>query len=101
MNYSPQFLAPHVFRMVGAVDVIRVIQYEICEKYGISQQELLSERRWNYVVKARQEGYWRAREETEASLPQIAAMFNRLDHTTVMHGIRRHEERIRAENGTT
>ena len=44
------------------------------------------------VSRARQLAMYLTRELTDLSLPEIARAFNRRDHTTVMHAIRRVEE---------
>ena len=38
-----------------------------------------------------------ARQETEASLPAIGAAFGGRNHTTVLHAVRRTEERVRTD----
>lgn len=65
--------------------------------FGISKAELLSERRQRRVSHPRQIGYWLAKHTTTASFPLIARVFNRADHTTVMHGCEAVEDR-RAHN---
>ncbi len=45
------------------------------------------------ISRARQLAMYLTRELTDLSLPEIARAFNRRDHTTVMHAIRRVEER--------
>lgn len=65
--------------------------------FGISKAELLSERRQRRISHPRQIGYWLAKHTTTASFPLIARVFNRADHTTVMHGCEAVEDR-RARN---
>jgi len=71
------------------------IAREVCLKHQVSMAELLSMRRSQFLCLARYEAFWRCREETTMSLPQIGYRFGGRDHTTVLHGIRRHEERMR------
>lgn len=73
----------------------RVIAAEVCKKHGISFATLISKRRPADVCAARHEFFWRCRQETTLSLPQIAARCGGRDHTTVLHGIRAHERRVR------
>lgn len=80
---------------------MHVIIRELCEKYNITVQQLLGARRSQPIAQARQEGYWRASRECGASLPQIARVFNRANHTTVWYGIRRHEERLKTSAGVS
>lgn len=74
---------------------IRRICEEVAEKHGLTVVELRSARRSKYVVRARHEAFWRCRQETTASLPQIGRHLGGKDHTTVLHGIRMHEKRMR------
>lgn len=71
------------------------IAREVCLKHQVSMAELLSMRRSQFLCLARYEAFWRCREETTMSLPQIGYRFGGRDHTTVLHGIRRHEQRMR------
>ena len=70
------------------------IKIDVCRKYGVTMNELMSRRRHKRTALARMEGYWRAREETLASFPEIARAFNRQDHTTVMSGAKKHAMRM-------
>ena len=70
---------------------------EVCEKHKIGRVEILSRTRRYPVVHARHEAMWRMRNETTLSLPEIAKRLGGLDHTTVLHGIRRHEAKMRGE----
>lgn len=72
------------------------IALEVCAKHEIELNELLSPRRSREVVKARHECFWRCKKETSLSFPQIGRYFGSRDHTTVLHGIRQHEKRMRA-----
>lgn len=80
-----------------AMPTVDQIQAEICLKHGITMIDLLSDRLDRKVSRARQEGYWRCRHETGHSLPAIAYLFRRKDHTTVMHGIKAHARRREKE----
>lgn len=66
---------------------------DVCSRHRISSADILSPRRFRNLVYARQEAWWLAYTQSEASYPAIGKFFNR-DHTTVMFGIRRHAERI-------
>lgn len=57
----------------------------------VSVHEMLSERRFTEVVRARHIFYFAARELTSASLPAIGRACNGKDHSTVLHGIRKVE----------
>jgi hypothetical protein len=72
---------------------IRQIALEVVEKHGITLEELLSPRRATHIVRARQEAFWRCKQETSSSFPQIGRHLGNKDHTTVLHGIRMYEKR--------
>ena len=75
------------------MDIIR----EVCAKHGVTKAELLSIRRARNIVAARHEAMWRMSKETSMSLPAIGRRMGDRDHTTVLHGIRRHEAKTRGE----
>ena len=75
---------------------LKEIILQVCEKRGVKRNAVLSCRRNQDLVLARHEIMWRAREETLLSLPQIGRGIGGRDHTTVLHGVRRHQERIDA-----
>lgn len=57
----------------------------VSEAYDVSQTEILGQRRFKSVARARLCAMWLARRATEMSYPQIGAALSR-DHTTVMSG---------------
>ncbi len=73
------------------------IQAAACEHFGISSQELLSPSRAARVAWPRQVAMYLARELTEESLPAIGRHFGRRDHTTVLHSVRRAQQKIVAD----
>ena len=80
---------------------IAEIQAAVCECFGVSREELLSPTRRGPVVEARQVAMYLARRHTNRSLPQIARDFERRDHTTVMHALKRVESRLQTEPSLT
>lgn len=64
---------------------------EVCAKHGVTRSEIMGIRRAMKLVAARQEAMYRMSRETSFSLPQIGKRLGGRDHTTVLHGIRRHE----------
>lgn len=57
---------------------------------GHSIAEIMGPRRHGSVSAARHFGFWIVRRlRPDLSLPTIARIFNKADHTTVMHGVRR------------
>jgi chromosomal replication initiator protein len=71
----------------------RAIQEAVAAQRGITVEAMLSPNRAAPVVRARQIAMYLTRQLTESSLPEIAAAFNRRDHTTVIHAVRRVERR--------
>ncbi len=65
----------------------------VATRLEVSREELLSPARATRISRARQLAMYLTRELTDLSLPEIARAFNRRDHTTVMHAIKRVEER--------
>lgn len=73
----------------------RDIIAEVASRHGMLARDILGVHRSKPVVLARQEAMWRVhRDRPEISFPQLGRLFDR-DHSTVIHGIRSHEERRR------
>jgi chromosomal replication initiator protein len=70
----------------------RQVQEAVAARLGLSVEQILSPTRSAPVARARQLAMYLTRELTDLSLPAIAEAFNRRDHTTVMHAIRRVEK---------
>lgn len=75
------------------------IAKEVCAQHRVSLQNVLSPRRDAPVCAARHEIFWRLKKETALSLPEIGRLMGKKDHTTVLHGIKRHEARLKAAEG--
>ncbi len=67
---------------------------KVCDKYGVSYDEIQSKNKMHYVVLARWEIFYQARKNHAWSLPRIAMEIGSKDHTTVLYGIR-HYERLK------
>ena len=76
-------------------DIARNILAEEAARYRVRVIDVLSERRDRRSVLARHAVCWRLRHETTWSLPHIGR-FVRRDHTTAIHAVRRHQQRIDA-----
>jgi chromosomal replication initiator protein len=70
------------------------IQTAACQLFGLSPDELLSPSRAARVTWPRQVAMYLARELTDESLPAIGRHFGGRDHTTVLHALRRTQQRI-------
>jgi chromosomal replication initiator protein len=77
----------------------RQIQEAVAAKLGLSPDDILSPSRTAPVARARQLAMYLTRELTDLSLPAIAQVFNRRDHTTVLHAIRRVERGVLEDVG--
>lgn len=72
----------------------RTIARDVAAKHGLPLSDLMSIRRNRTAVAARHEAFWRCRMETTLSLPQIGHRFGGRDHSTVLHGLRKHAQRM-------
>ncbi|HEX3807765.1 MAG TPA: chromosomal replication initiator protein DnaA [Gaiellaceae bacterium] len=61
------------------------IQELVCERFGVTHDELVGDRRSQNIVYPRQVAMFLARELTDSSLPKIGKEFGGRDHTTVIH----------------
>jgi len=75
---------------------MHVIIAQVAEKHGLEYSEIFTKQRARRYSWARQEAMWRLAKEVTASLPEIGRALGGFDHTTVLHGIRRHEARMSA-----
>jgi hypothetical protein len=75
----------------SAVAVVTICK-RVCERHGVTLDDLFSERKWQPLAQARQEAMRLIRDVTDLSYPQIGRIFDR-DHTTVMHACRVEEAR--------
>lgn len=75
------------------------IQKTVADHYGLSKEDLLSERRTRAVARPRQAAMYLAKHLTVRSYPDIGRRFGGRDHTTVLHAVRRIEA-LRAEDPT-
>lgn len=66
---------------------------EAARAEGVLLREVVDHARHPRVVAARHRTWHRLRELAGASFPQLARAF-RFDHSTVMHGVRMHEQRV-------
>jgi len=72
--------------------IARIIR-DTADKYGLSSVDLVGRSRSGLtIIPARQEAMYLCAKDTPYGMKDIGKAFNR-DHTTVLHGIRRHCER--------
>lgn len=73
------------------------ILQQVASRHNMTVDEMLSATRKKTYARARQEAMWEIRQRTKLSYPQIAQRMRLKDHTTVIHGERRHAERLSAQ----
>jgi hypothetical protein len=73
------------------------IRDAVCKYFNVSTSDIESSRRQGAIVYPRQIAFFLARSRTDYSYPQIGRRFGNRDHTTIMHGCRRIEERMKAD----
>jgi chromosomal replication initiator protein len=73
---------------------IDFIQRCVVEEFGVSLQDLKTQRRNKQVVLPRQVAMYLSRELTELSLPEIGELFGGKDHTTVLHSYKKIKDDI-------
>jgi hypothetical protein len=73
------------------------IAIETCQTNGVNISELLSHSRSRHIVKVRHEVMYRLATETNMSLTDIGRRLKR-DHTSCLHGARKHAERNSLRN---
>lgn len=76
---------------MSAADILATV----AQSHGVRVSEIKGQTRLRHVAWARQEAMSRLHERG-LSLGQIGRMLGHRHHTTVLHGVRRHQERIEA-----
>ena len=80
------------------IDINR-IQEKTAAYYNVTIADMIGQSRTKDIALARQVAMYLARELTELSLPSIGKAFGGRDHTTVIHSIRKIEEKFQTEPG--
>jgi|SRR5271165_5914588 len=65
----------------------------VSQRTGVPVEAILGRQRFSAIAAARHEAIWRVREVTKWSLPRVGRFFAGRDHTTVLHSVRRMEDR--------
>ncbi|MBP8974724.1 MAG: chromosomal replication initiator protein DnaA [Anaerolineae bacterium] len=85
--------SPIVRRTTNISDVLQAT----ATYHQLSLDDLLSKRRTKEVVRARQIAMYLAREETDASLPEIGAAIGGRNHSTVLYGYQKIAKSVEAD----
>ncbi len=76
---------------------VKLIQRAVAREFDIGVPELLSRRRMAKIVFPRQIAIFIAKDLTVFSLPELGRRFGDLDHTTVLHAIRKIDLLVRKD----
>lgn len=68
----------------------------VAKQHGVPMADLLGKSRFVEHIRARHDAMWRLHHEAKMSCAEISRRLGGLHHTTVLHGIRRHQERLDA-----
>lgn len=77
---------------------IEKIQKEVSHFYGLTVKEILSSKRQQNIVLARQVAIYLAREMTDNSLPKIGKQFGGRDHSTILHAYNKIKKMLDEDN---
>ncbi len=78
-----------------------IIIREVCKFYNIDERSLRGQSRVKDTAVARQVAMFLIRSQTNLSLNDIGREFDNRDHTTVLHAIKRVEERMKSDADLT
>lgn len=76
---------------------IALIQRAVCLHFGVTRNDMLSQRRSRIVARPRQVAMFLARHMTRHTLPEIGRRFGGRDHTTVIHAVNKVSALIAAD----
>lgn len=79
------------------VPAISYIQQVVARHYEMTRTQLLADRRFKPIVRARHVAMYLAKTMTPRSLPEIGRRFGGRDHTTVIHAVRKVEADMAAD----
>ena len=77
---------------------VESIQNIVASHFNLNIQEMLSPRRSRSLARPRQIAMYLAKQHTTNSLPDIGRKFSNRDHTTVIHAVKKIDERIKKDN---
>ena len=78
---------------------VESIQNIVASYFNLNLQEMLSPRRSRALARPRQIAMYLAKQHTTNSLPDIGRKFSNRDHTTVIHAVKKIDERMKKDNG--
>ena len=84
---------PEQARKISPLLIINVV----AEHFNISKEDITSKKRNSEYVLPRQIIMYLCRHLTETSLQTIASLLGKKDHTTVIHGVEKIEDKIKTD----
>lgn len=94
-SFLSRYRAVHKPHMpITSAERWKIIMREVAAEHGLTTNDIRRAGRQNVIVVARNHYCSRCYRETTMSLTQIGHTLGK-DHTTVLHGIRKHEQRMR------
>lgn len=87
---APYAIVPSVPRRKTGREIIA----EVAERHKLTPADLRGPCRRRAISWPRQEAMWELQQRTRLSTPQIGDLLGGRDHTTVLHGLKRHKERM-------
>lgn len=79
---------------------IATIQEAVCKRFGVDRRDMIGPCRKPVFVKPRRLAMYLARELLSASYPQLAGMFCRHDHSSIIHAVRGAQKEIERSSET-
>lgn len=77
---------------------IEEIQRKVAEHYNVRLSDMIGPKRLRTIARPRQVAMYLCKQLTSRSLPEIGRRFGGRDHTTIMHGVRKIDELMAADN---
>lgn len=77
---------------------IEEIQRKVAEHYNVRLSDIIGPKRLRTIARPRQVAMYLSKHLTSRSLPEIGRRFGGRDHTTIMHGVRKIDELMAADN---
>jgi chromosomal replication initiator protein len=71
------------------------IAQEVAESYDVTVRDITGPSRRKAISRARQAFMYEAYQQPHLSTPMIGAFLGGRDHTTIVHGVKQHRERLR------
>ena len=90
-------MAPEIAEPLFPRGTVKTIQQVVAAAYGLTLIDMLAHRQHRQLVRPRHVAMYLARELTTQSMPQIGRLFERRDHTTVLHACRKMDKFMAAD----